>query len=226
MSKKLYIFLLIINIIVISSSIYLIVKSSSLPEKLNDLFLAENISKTALQFNVENFHTQLEVWEYAYQPNDERLGAFEQHNAVLDSDIEQLINLVSKNKNALYVDGQAHAEKIISDLRQVQEDWGYLFTAIKNYVAISESGASESEIKEAKDYMDSMVFANESLFDRLQFNSEVDNFVTSQSEYTDKLRKEVIFVLDFAKVGIVFMFSLLIGGVIWSSLSFFRTKKK
>jgi signal transduction histidine kinase len=32
-----------------------------------------------LDLNVENFHTQLEVWEYAYAPNEKRLKAFELH---------------------------------------------------------------------------------------------------------------------------------------------------
>jgi len=226
MSKKIYILLLIVNFLIIASAIFLIVKSIGLPQKINDLFLAENISKTALQFNVENFHTQLEMWEYAYQPTDERLDAFTRHNLALNSDVENLRAFIDNSKDGFYSDGTTQAEKIISDLRQVQDDWGYLLAAIKDYTIISQSGASESEIKQAKNSIDVMVFANEALFDRLQFNKEVENFTIAQSEYANGLKKEIMSIMDFAKIGISVMFTLLIGGVLWSSLSFFKIDKK
>jgi len=225
MSKKISILFLIANFIIIISAIFLIIKVGDFPKKIDDLLLAENISKTALQFNVENFHTQLEMWEYAYQPSDERLEAFTRHNLALNSDADNLIALIGNSKSSFYNDGTAHAEKIISDLRQVQEDWGYLLTSIKNYLTLSESGASEAEIKQAKASMDSMVFANEALFDRLEFNSEVESFSAAQSDYADSLKKEISSIINFSKIGISAMFTLLIGGILWSSISFLKIER-
>jgi hypothetical protein len=225
MNKKISILFLIANVIIIISAIFLIIKVGDFPKKINDLLLAEAISKTALQFNVENFHTQLEMWEYAYQPSDERLEAFTRHNLALNSDADNLIALIGSSKNSFYGDGAAHAEKIISDLRQVQEDWAYLLTSINNYLAVSQSRASEAEIKQAKDSMDSMVFANEALFDRLEFNSEVESFSAAQSEYADSLKNEISSIINFSKIGISAMFALLIGGILWSSISFLKIER-
>lgn len=225
MTKGRYIGLLSINLIIVISAIFVIIKISVLPAKMQSMFLSEDISQTALQFNVENFHTQLEMWEYAYQPNNERLEAFERHSVVLNSNAEELINLVANNQNALYNNGLAHAEKIISDLKQVQEDWGYLLPAVENYKQLLESGASDAEIKQARDTMDNLVFANENLFDRLEFNKEVEDFTIAQSEHTNGLKSEIDFLINFSRIGITAMFVLLVTGVIVSSMAFFKIGK-
>ena len=225
MTKGRYIGLLSINLIIVISAIFVIIKISVLPAKMQSMFLSEDISQTALQFNVENFHTQLEMWEYAYQPNNERLEAFEQHSVFLNSNAEKFINLAANNQNALYNNGLAHAEKIISDLKQVQEDWGYLLPAVENYKQLLESGASDAEIKQARDTMDNLVFANENLFDRLEFNKEVEDFTIAQSKHTNGLKSEIDFLINFSRIGITAMFVLLVTGVIVSSMAFFKIGK-
>jgi len=226
MKKIISIGKLTLSFAVIAFSIFLIIRISAFPEKINNLMIAEDISQKALQFNVENFHTQLEMWEYAYSPNDERLTTFENHNLTLNDDIKELATLVLNNKKALYSDGLAHEEKIISDLRQVQVDWTYLLSIIRDYRQVLESNASDAEIKQAKDSLDSEVFANEDLFDRLKFNEEVKLFATLQSEYAEELKNEISSLLTLSEIGISIIFILLIAGVFWSIWSHFKTSQK
>jgi len=226
MKKQLFIGLMAINFIIIVSAIFLIIRVSDLPKKIENLILSESISQVALQFNVENFHTQLEMWEYAYNPNDVRLEAFESHNAALSTDLEEFAVLTSNNQGALYKDGLVHSEKIISDLHQIQEDWKYLLLSIKNYRQIFESNASDEEIKQAKNAMDALIFSNEDLFDRLEFNKEVENFTTAQSEYTIGLKNEISSLMTFSKIGILVLYTLLIIGIFVTSIFFFKIGKR
>jgi len=226
MNKIIFIARFVFNFIIIIFAVFLIMRISVFPEKIKNIVLAENISQTVLQFNVENFHTQLEMWEYAYDPDNERLTAFEMHNLAINDDAEKLIDLVANSQNVLYKDGLVHSEKIISDLRQVQEDWTHLLSIIKNYSQTLESNASDEQIKTAKETMDTAMFANEALFDRLEFNKEIQLFSTSQSKYAEGLVNEINLFLTFSKIGISILFILLITGVSWSSWSYLKLNKK
>jgi len=214
-SKKIIVFLLVINFTIIAFGMFLIIKAGNFPEKVKNLVASEEISQSALQFNVENFHTQLEMWEYVYDPNEERLAAFDDHNAALYSDAASFISLVESNPDALYSGGELHAQKIISDLSQVREDWIYLLSVVESYRQTLESDASDFQIRQAKDSLDSAVFANENLFDRLEFNKEVSYFTAAQSEYKNKLNSDVDVLLGFYKMEIftssgIFIFEALI----------------
>jgi len=162
---------------------------------------AVEISQAALDFNVENFHTQLEVWEYAYEPNEKRLNAFKSHDATLIELLNQLIEKVEEEEvyrqehlgeiAGIFEGGEDQIKEIESNLQLVRDDWeNSLFPVVKKLQAAKEAGLDENdeEFRRLEKEARVAVIANEDLFDRLQFNKEVDNFVIAQ----EKLVKEVI----------------------------------
>ncbi len=62
---------------VISASTLLSFKT--IDEKEKEIQQLSIISSLSLSFNVENFNTQLEVWEYLYDPAEFRLEEFREH---------------------------------------------------------------------------------------------------------------------------------------------------
>ena len=58
--------------------------STQLSDKQAEINGRSALSSAIQDFHIENYHTQLEVWEYAYQPNEKRLNAFYKHLVVFD----------------------------------------------------------------------------------------------------------------------------------------------
>ena len=82
---KLFSGVLAFVVVVILLGTYIITEFNQISHIESEIKEAKEISKAALDFNVENFHTQLEVWEYVYIPNQERLDAFESHKVTLNN---------------------------------------------------------------------------------------------------------------------------------------------
>src|SRR4030065_463094 len=52
---------------------------SKLSEKQQEINEVSALTSAVQVFHMENFHTQLKMWEYAYEPNEKRLNAFYEH---------------------------------------------------------------------------------------------------------------------------------------------------
>ena len=63
----------VLILLVIGFGFFTISQLNGLDGLEEDILRAEEIRVVALDFNVENYQTQLELLEYAYAPTDERL---------------------------------------------------------------------------------------------------------------------------------------------------------
>jgi two-component system cell cycle sensor histidine kinase/response regulator CckA len=176
--------------------------------KVEDIFrisrevqTATIISQTSLDFNVENFHTQLEVWEYAYEPTEKRLKAFELHNEKLSELLGVLTELVEKEirtevetgeRYALYDGGEQHIKEIASNLNKVRTDWVPLLEKIKELRAVAAAGYGEGseQYEKIEEGVKKLALANEDLFDELKFNIRIDEFVAAQQALVRNLAAE------------------------------------
>jgi methyl-accepting chemotaxis protein len=166
----------------------------------NEIHEVENLIASVLDFNVENFHTQLEVWEYAYDPTPKRFAAYEEHNEALTKKLDALVQMVESEseqhtagKSRYYgstSDAEERIQEIASDLEMVRADWNNIFGSIEKYESARDAGASVGELKTLSDAVYAAVVYNEDLFDELEFNEEVDNFVQAQQAHKDALRAE------------------------------------
>jgi signal transduction histidine kinase len=158
---------------------------------------SSEIAQVSLDFNVENFHTQLELLEYAYEPNQERLEAFYSHKQTLDESLKKLANLVEKEHSdpdelfhGLYSEATSDVEKIKKNLLLVKEDWILVLDAVNNYQKAKETGASNEELQRLESISRQKIIENEQLFDNLEFNKEIDKFVMSQNILAKELQTQ------------------------------------
>ena len=173
--------------------IYVVLELDSIGHIDHEIDEGRQISIAALDFNVENFHTQLEMWEYAYDPNQKRLTAFKTHQLTLNSLLDKWESLVLDEEfvsEGVYDGATDDMNLIISNLRLVEEDWLGLLDAIVYYNTKINAGAADDEIKQLDLTILNRVTANEDLFDELQFNKNVDRFVSNQREHIDNLLVE------------------------------------
>jgi len=182
---------------------------------------ASEIVGKALDFNVENFHTQLEVWEYAYEPTETRLVAFEKHNEALTDLLNDLLIIVERKKrseqknpdkrSSLAPQGEKQIKGIIIDLEKVRTDWVPILEGIKEIRTMKDLGYDKLEANgdnylrylETEQEVRKLVLTNEDLFDKLEFNQQVDLFIESQESNLDILnhkRKSIMsqFTILFA----------------------------
>jgi len=149
---------------------------------------ATEISQAALDFNVENFHTQLEVWEYAYEPTEKRLKAFEGHDEKLTELLDILVETVEEESGeeeghgALIEGGEEQIKGIAADLEKVRADWVGLLASIEELQKAKEQGQPHDILDQLEDAARAKVLANEDLFDELEFNKKIDEFVVAQEE--------------------------------------------
>jgi len=188
---------------------------------------AETISFLALDFNVENFHTQLEAWEYAYEPSEKRLNAFNTHRDTLHNLLNQLSDATLEAHNSkqssndisgLYENGFVDINKIHSNMLLVDNNWNELISEIRIYAAAIESGASDEKISRLEQSSRNKVTSNEDLFDGLMFNKEIDNFVNLQQVHTESLqvlkrqisdnivRNILILTIIFITIGVILIY--------------------
>lgn len=225
--NKIYIGLGVILLFILGLGGFFIFKIQNMKQDFETLEGAEHVITSALDFNVENFHTQLEMWEYAFDPNQTRLRAFRKHQTTLDGLLIELVAAIQE-PGATFEGGDSEIEEIRANVAQVNADWERLLISIGKLEDLKAKGIGEGseeyEIFEAQTVL--QVIANEELFDRLEFNKTVNGFVEKQEAHVDKIEDEIFGpVNSFNQVLYVYMPSMLVLIVvvgIWMS----ATKKK
>ncbi len=206
-----------ICLIIVVFAIHLFGRLKTLEYNRRYIINAADISQAALDFNVENFHTQLEVWEYAFQPNNMRHMAFESHNNTLTILLKQLLQVVSEsNENELIPDGKTQIAVIAENLKVVRDDWTSLFTAVQKLEKAVKNGLDEGdeEYELLESEVAKRVNINESIFDELKFNENIDIFVTGQKELVSVLElKQEELVQSFVTSLIIQIIGLLLFGI-------------
>jgi len=215
--------LLLIVLLVSGMGYFLIIQQNEINYISHEAREAGQISQDALDFNVENFHTQLEVWEYAFEPNAVRLEAFENHNAKLTELLKELVEGVDEEVEersiGVYKGADKDIKKIASDLEKVRADWVGLLEKAGELQSFKESeiGEGSSEYEEIEEELLMEVNENEALFDELDFNNRVDEFVSRQKELAEELEERQAVLQSkfrntiFFIVGFLFVIVLLIG---------------
>lgn len=121
----------------------------------------------------ESFYTQLELWEYAYDPNEERLSAFLEHRASFDEKLAR-VTLLTETKDAAFAGGRAEIEEITQLLHDLNGHWSDL-------IAIAKRGDAAALRKQA--------FKTEQAFDDADFDAKLDHFAAHQASYSDDLHE-------------------------------------
>jgi len=177
--------------------LYILLEFEKINQIDHELKEATEISQFALDFSVENYHTQLEVWEYAYEPSQKRLDAFEFHKKTMNQLLEKLNDVVNEEEvsigelyHALYENAGNDMDEINDNLLQIEDDWILLFDAVGKYQKAREAGVSDEELKRLDSIAHQMAIQNEDLFDGLEFNRKIDSFVYNQGRLADNLEIE------------------------------------
>jgi len=218
---KLFTGVLTYVVIVILLGTYVIIEFNQINYIEHEIEEAEKISVKALDFNVENFHTQLEIIEYAHDPNQKRLDAFESHKSTLDILLIKWRDSVLEEESsgashyALYEGATNDMNQISQNLKLVEDDWDILLASIEEYSIAIDEGYSETEIKRLNSIVIEKVNSNEVLFDNLQFNKQVDLFVINQGNLIDNLTvKHDQLVSYFTNTLFIIIASVVITGLV------------
>jgi len=224
---KLLLGYIVIIVMMSTLGLYIVSRLGELSVISREVGEAEEISVAALDFNVENFHTQLEVLEYAYEPSQKRRKAFEEHDKTLSQLLEYLLKIAKEEgiyqkehtgESAGIIEGGIEQiEKIASDLERVRADWIGLFSAVGELEKAKEKGLGEGDEKyEALDQIArKLVIANENLFDEIGFNKKIDKLVLAQSKLVKKLEGEQMALISaFVKAVFIFIGVLLVSGIV------------
>ena len=169
----------------------------------SDIKSSLEISDAALDFSAGNFEAQLQLWEYAYEPTDERLLSFEDHVDVLASLLDRWSSFVSpgyleegEKVRGLFLGGEGRVNEISRDFEIIRGDWDEVLRSIGEVRVLIELGYDNESHVNHFEYMGALVDArervvlNENLFDKLEFNEKVDYFIENQEYYLDGLFEE------------------------------------
>ena len=206
MNKFMFNSVVILIIILAIFTIFVFQELDNIVSNDHKIHKAINLSMISLDFNVENFHTQLEVWEYAYLPNSERLDAFYIHKTTLDMLLEKWDKQIKKTENddkIIYENGVEDMTSISNSLELVKNDWADVIKAIQNYQFAIQSNESKEILEQLRINAEQKVIANEELFDELEFNKNVDIFVINQKFMIQELQKQQLESINQFKVKII-----------------------
>jgi len=202
-SQKLMLSFFIIILLMAAFGYFTIIRINRISKISHEVREAMEYAEAILDFNVENFHTQLEVWEYVHEPNQSRLIAFENHNETLSKLLENITELIEEEykegvekgerEEALFEGAEKQIEEISFNLEKVRTDWIVLFEKIKDLRSVKDAGYGEGseQYEKIEKELSILALANEDLFDELDFNAKVDHFVVSQAGIVEKLNIEL-----------------------------------
>jgi len=202
-SQKLILGFFIIILLMAAFGYFTIIKLYRISEISHEIREAMEYSQAILDFNVENFHTRLEVWEYIYEPNSKKLAEFEKHNEKLSHLLENITEIIEEEyregiekgerEEALFKGAEKQIKEISSNLEKVRADWVFLFEKIKDLRSVKDAGYGKGsgQYEKIKEEVKKLALANEDLFDELEFNSKVDQFVIAQERVVRKLNVEL-----------------------------------
>lgn len=205
---------IILVIILIVFTIFITQELDKIVINNKNIEQAIELSMISLDFNIENFHTQLEVWEYAYLPNSERLNAFYIHKATLDRLLKNWENQIKKTENndqIIYEKGVEDMISISNSLQLVKDDWIDVIKTIQNYQTAIQTSDSEEKLKKLRNISEQKVIANEKLFDELDFNKNVDIFVINQKSMIHELQDQQQKSINNFKIKLIFIIPIAIG---------------
>ncbi len=227
-NKKIIIAILVNSAIILFLIGFLIFQLAKLDKYLDDAETGAVIVEQAGAFGQENFHTQLELWEYLYAPNAERLKAFYDHKTVLEKELNDLIILGNTRDSAFYPNGVDDIQEIYSKWIEVDGSWKKLFGFMEEYLDVIEGNEAKGELENIKDpevYEKLKILRQaadeaEKTFDDLEFNQNIRDFNAAQTEYlNNKLNPELHRIVTryqiLTLILLIFHLLLLVFIIIW-----------
>ncbi len=191
-------------IITILFGFYTIGQISKISEISREIKEASEISQLVLDFNKENYHNQLELLKYAYEPNEKLLNIFERHNKSLHEHLEDLVKSGEAEENyrlqnpgklaAISHEGFEKISKIADNLEKVHTDRITLLGELEKVKELGDLGYGDSNSANHQMYMTAwekskiFLIAHEAFFNTLEFNKVVNEFVEDQEDLTWKLQ--------------------------------------
>ena len=191
--------------------------SSKLSNKQDEIRKVSELTLAIQDFHIENIHTQLEMWEYAYEPNEKRLNAFYSHFITwekLFSEFTTLANEADLNYEEIELFNGLQTGIIL-----VRQSWVDFVQATESVSAGTiDTPALNADGTEKYEFLDKMgkygyyysypmfdmrtaeannpilydsMIAMEVVFDEAEFNKNTDKFVLLQQEKIEAKQTEM-----------------------------------
>ena len=179
-----------------------------LSEKQQEINEVSSLTSAIQDFHIENYHAQSKMWEYAYEPNEERLNAFYGHLITWERLLAEF--MVLANATELSPEESALINELQEGVDTVRSAWLSIVNASKaiaegkiNSPTLNEDGTEKYPLlDEMAEYgyhfsypmfdmsscdphhqllYASMIYL-EDLFETADFNENADQFVALQQE--------------------------------------------
>lgn len=206
---KLVISFLLVTAIMGAFGLYMFLNvSNQLSDKQQEIDEVTAITIAIQDFHIENFHEQLELWEYAYEPNEKRLNAFYGHLITWERLFTEFIAIVEVTELS------SEEDELINDLQKgtqmVKSSWqGFINATATVATGVIESATLNEDGTEKYPLLDGMsehgfyysypmfdmstcdpshpllyssMVSLEEVFDNAEFNKNTDKFVAIQQE--------------------------------------------
>jgi signal transduction histidine kinase len=122
-----------------------------------------DLMSSAYKLSEESFHTQLELWEYAYHPTSERLEHFHAHELALKTKYKNFYDSILLQQDKVDLGAVNDLTKVFVYYQKIWTGWDQ---AIANYL----------ENHNTKIFQDKM-FELEELFDKSQINNQINKLI-------------------------------------------------
>ena len=206
---KLVISFLIVTVLMGAFGFYMFNNvSSKLSEKQQEINELSALTSAIQDFQIENFQAQLNMWEYAYEPNEIRLNAFYEHLVTWERLFDELIELTNAAE-LNYEEG-----RIITEMQKgtffVRQSWidfvkatAMVATGTIDTPTLNDDGTEKyplldkmaeygydfsypmfdmSTCNPAHPLLKSSIINMGQMFDAAEFNQNADKFVSRQQE--------------------------------------------
>ena len=138
---------------------------------------SHRLSVKALLLSDENYHTQLELYEYYVAPNQERLEAFFEHEVEFYKRLNEAHQLYKEHSNLVSQDNMDRMEKLKARIPIVHKEWHDIIDAIKS------NKPKQETLK--------LLIKSEHQFDDIGLNNEIKTIVENQAASLMVIEKRI-----------------------------------
>lgn len=186
----------------------------------NYLMHVSDVSIVALDLNVANFQAQLELWEYSFLSSEKTPDEFLKYKDLLDFQTEIMDTLIKENtvyantdpdEVSVAISEKIRMEEILRGIQDMKKFWNKILKMAKELKELEDDGLYSPEAKNHILYMEkfkefrSEMSVMEDIFDDLDFNNTMDDFINEQRTLRLDLFHEVLAKGERLNLFVLFM---------------------